>query len=386
MKQVVNQHFVPRCVLKYFKESNDVNNKKEKRLYHFLHRKKKVYPTTIDKAMSRDYYYEVDSLEENKVERFLNHFEDFFSKKLGMTIDSIVEYECKDTKYKDVETKCIDLLPQLLRMHLRSGALVYELGFWEKEYRQTRRIHRMLERFMDSQYINSFARTLINFHEFCILKSPEEDFLISDQFMSTAALSFKGRFMNATNRTVGQKDLIILLPLTKKYYMCFFNGCKPNYIKRNRMNTLKSDEVAEINKVIINNSYMETTGSNYSTVHNASLSFDEKSPTAVYTGGGSFTGGSELRKEVFFYKRDEEIFEFVTMPWKLNEYDSVEKNEDCPCGSGKRFGDCCRFKLLAFKRFMNDIEIESKNKNYNPYQIPDCYFAERNILDFYRAT
>jgi hypothetical protein len=55
----------------------------------------------------------------------------------------------------------------------------------------------------------------------------------------------------------------------------------------------------EINKAIINNSYMETAGPSELALENAAKYYVEQSPTAVYWSGDSFSGGAELRKEFF---------------------------------------------------------------------------------------
>jgi len=352
-------------------------------MYHVLHNRKDIFQTTTEKAMSRDYYYEIQDLKENKIEEMLSGFEVYFSAKLGKLIYLLEEYETGKLKLKEVKLSIYDILQDMVRMHLRSGALVYELGYWEGTDRKRKSIHRMLDRFLNSIYIYQFCSTLIDHYEICIMKSCDKNFIVSDQYLCTASLSFKAQFGNSTNRTIGLKDVIVLIPISKKYYLCFYNGKKPHYIKSNQFVSLKQNEVEEINRVIINNSYMETAGSARKVLADAVSEYQIISPRSVQFGGGKFVGGSEMRKEVFFYREDYEIFKYVSDPSNWSNDRLVTKNEVCPCGSGIIYKDCCRYKARAFAKFYEILEQQDKDPKYNPWIIPNCTFHEKNISDYY---
>ena len=322
---VVRQHFIPRSVLKFFKESDDINNEKRKRIYHILHPDKAVYPSTLMKTMMRDDFYEVSDFQVNAIENQLSVFESKYSKNIMALKNSIDLYNDKLKKFNDIKSECLLLLPDMILMHLRSGAMVFELGHGVEKKKQKVRIYRMLERILNINYITAFSEALINFHEFGIICSREGNFIISDQFMSTAALSFKAQFFNSTNRHVGMKDVIALFPISKHYYICYFNGAKPNYIKSNKFNLLTEKEVKEVNQVIINNSYMETAGSSIESIRSVLPFYRHTYPHTIMAGGEGYSFGNDLRKEVFFYEKDKELWEFIRDPMNWRRYYNTKK-------------------------------------------------------------
>lgn len=334
--------------------------------------------------MAGKFFYEHNALSENLFEDRLGIFETKYSREHGIIEAKLNEYENKKVKFSYIKDVCIDNIYSMLMMHYRSGAMMYELKFWKKGSQKKFGLIELISRFHNSRYLESFTQTLIDYYKFCILKSNNNDFLISDRYISSAALSFKARFMDTTNRSVGQRDVAVFLPVSKKYYICFFNGRKPSYIKSNKLNYLDERQTLEVNKVIINNSYMETAGPSEEALSKAGHMFRYESPVGIFFGGGAYSGGFELGKEVFFYDDDYSIFKFIENPSRWPEFQKATKNEHCPCGSGKQFRDCCRYKLNAFKKFMKRIEQQEKNGFSNPYSIPNCDFLEMNIDQFYR--
>ena len=379
-QHTINQHYIPCCVLKFFKESDDVYNKNQKRIFHVIHRSGKVFPSTVDRIMSGEYFYEHPNFALNRVEDELKLYEDWYSPRHGKFVALVDKYNDGHAKFSEVKNEAFKLVEPMILMHLRSGAMMYELNFWQREHRTMNGIYQMLERVRNRNYTTAFAQTLINFYDFCIIQSNNKDFIISDQFLSSAALSFKAQFMNATNRSIGQKDLIVLLPLSKSYYLCFYDGNKPDYIRANQLRKLNEIQTNEINKMIINNSYMQSAAPSFDLLYTAVKHYKDASPRGFYYGGG----GAELRKEVFFYDDDEKIWDFVRFFHSHVEFRDVKKNELCPCGTGKVFGDCCRYKVRAFDNFMDRVEIQSKNKYLNPYTIDGCFFRELNITEYHQ--
>jgi hypothetical protein len=282
-----------------------------------------------------------------------------------------------------VKEHAFNLVEAMIRMHLRSGAIMYELKYWREKNRPDYSLYRMLERLLQRNYTYEFANTLIKYHEFCILKSNDKDFVISDQFIVTASLSFKARFVNATNRTVGLKDVIILLPLSRSYYLCFYNGNNPSYIRANQLKKLTEEQTKEVNIVIMNNSYIQTAGPSFETLSKLVDFYDDKGPTAIYYGGGKTNSGVGLRKEVFYYQKDKLIYDFIVSVVDIRRFNNVSKNELCPCGSGASFGKCCRYKVREFDKFMNRVKLESENRQINLYGLPHCNFHEKNIFEYH---
>lgn len=378
-----NQHYVPCCVLKFFKESDEAFDKKKKRIFHVIHKKNKIFPSTINDVMSAQLFYEHGKLPTNEIEKRLKKFEAWYSKKHGEMITLIEEYEAGKVKFSKVKAQAFNLIEPMIKMHLRSGAIMYELNYWQERNHPNYSLFRMLDRLLNHNYSIRFANALINFHEFSIIKSSSKNFIISDQFIATASLSFKAHFMNATNRTIGLRDVIVFLPLSKAYYICFYNGNKPTYIKENQLKQLTIDQTDEVNSVIMNNSYMQTAGPTYDTLNRALQKFKDDEPTAIYYGGGKVSGGVERRKEVFYYDRDRLIYDFVVSAFDYHRFFGVKKSEPCPCGSGNSFGECCRFKVREFDKFMERVKLQGKNKYYDPYGIPDCDFHQENIIEYH---
>jgi hypothetical protein len=381
-EHVINQHYVPRSILKFFKESDEVFNKKKKRIFHVLHTKGTVYPSTIDQIMSGEYFYEHPDFALNKIEGHLQRFEDWYSRIHGNLVSLVSEYEEGRAKFSKVLAQVRTATEPMVRMHLRSGAMMYELKFWHEAKRSLDSLHGMLSRFQNRNYTHEFANALNNFHQFCVLKSANKNFVISDQYLATASLSFKGRFINSTNRTIGLKDVIVLLPISKSYYLCFYNGAKPDFIRPNQLRFLSQEQTDSVNRVIMNNSYVQTAGPNSDVLTRIIKDFNEVWPTSIYYGGSSVRGGAELRKEVFYYERDQEIYEFADFPHEYSRYLGVLKNDPCPCTSGEIYSNCCRFKVRAFNKFMETVKAQSSNPNYNPYLISGCYFHELNIFEY----
>lgn len=380
--EVINQHYIPQCVLKFFKESDDFYNKDKKRIYHTVHRTGHSFPSTITKIMSSQYFYEHPKLRKNEIENLFGEFETIYSKNHGILLNHIVDYESKRIKFSTLKSEIAEHLSSMVMMHLRSGAMMYELKYMEKGKRYIDGVYRMMIRINNTSYIKAFSHALLTYYNMGIIKSSNKNFIISDQFMSTAALSYKGRFIDSTNRSIGQKDVLILFPISKEYYLCFFHGHAPSYIRNNMITLLNDEMVNEVNNSIMNNSYIQTAGPSMLSLVNSEKCYRQEYPKEIYFGGGSVAGGAGLRKEVFFYDSDSDICKFIHNPIQYREYADANKNENCPCGSGNKFGKCCRYKLMAFERFMKIVEIQATCRGYNPFSIEGCNFYEMNIFQF----
>ena len=202
----------------------------------------------------------------------------------------------------------------------------------------------MLSKILNSYYIYELSLTIINCYNIAIIKSERNDFLLSDQFISTAALGIKNRFANVSNRHIGFKDVLILIPISKAYYIVYYKGKIPNYINKNDINILNDDQISEINHTIINNSYKKCVAYNIDPLKSAGNNFEFSSPSAVYIGYNSgATYGATLKKEVFFYYEDKIIWDFfINHKW----HKFIQKKDDdmCPCGSKQLFVNCCKIK------------------------------------------
>ena len=266
-------------------------------------------------------------------------------------------------------------LRTILIFYYRSGALLNEYHFDKVEKHE--RVVPLLKKILDIPYLERMCEMINECYDFAIIKS-ENEFLISDQYVSTVALSIKNRFFSKSNRHMGLKGVMILIPVTSSYYVVYFNGRVPDYIKNNEINTLNKNEVKEINGVIINNSYKKCVGNKESILEEAMGLFEYQSNLCISAGGPKGSFGSNNKKEVFFYKEHKVIWEFfVSMDWTA--FIGTERNDKCKCGSDKKFKKCCINKFNGANRIMKEIEF---NNNTDLYRINGRNIVEKRINEF----
>lgn len=188
-------------------------------------------------------------------------------------------------------------------------------------------------------------------------------------------------FGNVSNRHIGFKDIMILIPISSEYYyIVFYNGAIPPYIKSNKVNVLSIEEVMEINKIIVNNAYVKCVARDQKILELLCDEFKYKSPPIVQIGNISgAVRGSTLKKEVFFFEKDEYSFEFFLSP-EWTRFRGLGRNEPCMCGSGKKFKKCCYDKFSGAKRIMDTIEY---NKSSESYRVSSNAIMERSIDKFF---
>lgn len=226
-------------------------------------------------------------------------------------------------------------------------------------------------------YINSLSKTLTDYYDFAIIKSVGAEFLLSDQYLSTVALAIKNRFMSESNRHMGMKDVMLLIPISANYYVALYDGDKPGYISLNDVNSLSQEQIDEVNEVIINNSYLKCIGKDKASLQRVLPKFEYKSPAGTMAGGSGFTFGATLKKEVFLYKRDRLAWELFT-GLEFGRYINLQRNEKCACGSGKKYKNCCIEIGEICKRMYKDIEYKRCD-----YLVNDAAVIERPLAEFY---
>ena len=365
---VINQHYIPQCLLKYFANDRD-------QVFEALVEKGRVYPTNFRNSMSERFTYEHPRIEKNKVERYFHKIESYIGSAVQRIIDTIEKHEREENDFSEIEKIVFQHIREFIIFYYRSGALLKEFEFEQKN--KSDRVFLMLDKILNSGYIRELSRTIISYYDFAIIKSDNNEFVLSDQYMSTVALAIKNRFFNTSNRHIGMKDLMILIPLSSKYYVIFFDGQIPDYISKSRINTLLQEQVELINEAIINNSYTKCIGSNRDSLEGATSKFEYQSPSATYAGGNGTVFGATLKKEVFFYQLDKEAWElFKSSSWV--EYRELGRNDKCACISGKKFKICCKDKIDICKRMYSDIE-----QNRNNYKVHDDAIGEKCIDEFH---
>lgn len=347
---VKNQHYIPESVLKHFSS--------DERVYEVLvEGNKDPYVLKYRNSMSERYTYEHPELPHNQLEKFFQSIENGYAPAIVETLRLIELYEKGEETIDSVKRHAQSHLHAILIYYYRSGALLHEFAF--QTDKKESRISKLLDKLMNTSYIKNLANTLKDFYEFALIKSEQNHFLISDQYVSTVALRIKSRFADISNRHFGLKDVMVLVPLSSQYYIVLYNGRKPEYIRAQTLNVLTQEEVREINKVIINNSYKKCVGREKVALLEALPHINWSSPSSVHLGHHSGrVSGSTLKKEIFFYESDKRAWELFTDPLHFATYNHLGRNDLCGCGKGKKFKNCCCDDYQEVKRIWQSIEDE----------------------------
>jgi len=329
--------------------------------------------------------YEDKRIEDNLIENKFSEIEGELSERTKEIINFIYETDFDNSKIDKLVESLEGYIPIILVMYYRSGALFEEFKFGNFDFEEIKfqknkenLVFSMLEKIMHSEYIFGLTKTILDQYKFSVLVS-DEDFLICDQYISTCALKIKNRFVNYSNRTIGFKDTLILIPLNKKLYLCFFHNTKSFEVIENKYNFLSASQMETFNKVIVNNSYVKFAGAQKNTMEKSLEGFEYKSPT---TSQATFDSGvkvlSILKKEVFFYSDDVEKWEYFVFHKWINMQET-KRNDPCPCGSNKKFKYCCIEKYKESKIIIDKIRFEP---NYN-YSISKNNVIEKQIKELY---
>lgn len=377
-KQITKkQHYISQGLLRLF--SND-----GKHIYECLIPEHKVYRTKISDAMEENYTYEHPLLEENALENTFADIESSFIPQIGAIVDSIL----KDEKSVDeIYEQIYSLLEIFLLFYYRSGAVLSEFsyGINDPETKKKMRVRRLLEVITTRSYLKKLSDSIRKGYQFSLLYSNEGQFVISDQYIATVALAYKNQFVNTSNRAIGMRDTMILLPLSNYLYIALFNGNVPNYIKQKQICELSEAETFDINKVIFHNSFKKCAASSLGLLDSLQKEkYPSHGATQVFFGKDGGTGGYTNKKEIFIYPDDEEIcthhIQYALKYRELKESHGKAhlRNIKCPCGSGRKFKNCCLSKYL---RAFQAVEETQKPELQN-YHIPGC-IAEMPIYEFW---
>lgn len=372
------QHYISQGLLKLFSDDGD-------HIYECLVSPKKVYQTAVADAMEENCTYEHPLLDDNALEDAFAAIEGDYIPQIVAIANEIISSE-KFTA--DTYAKICQLLEIFLLFYYRSGAVLSEFcyGVDDPDTKKRLRVRRLLEIITTRSYLKQLANSIRHGYEYSLLHAGTSHFIISDQYLSTVALSYKNQFVNTSNRAIGMKDTMVLIPLSSKLYVAFFNGKVPDYIERNRISHLSESQVFQINKIIFHNSFKKCASSNKALLDALKEEkFFSYGPTQVFFGNDDgCAGGYTNKKEVFFYPEDEEICTFhAQYAIKYRNLRSQHakahiRNIKCPCGSGKKFKICC---LSKYERAYQALE-ETQNPKLQNYRISGC-IAEMPIYEFW---
>ena len=336
------QHYVPQSLLRYFTNS-------EGKLFEVLLREKKIYPTNTAKSMCEAFTYEHDKLPVNTIEKYLSKIEGEVVARVKDLIQAIEEIKEGKANISIAKTIIENALHNFLLFYYRSGALLTEFSSFKKEDK----IPLMSDKILNHEYLGKLAEVIKDFYNFAIIES-SDDFLISDQFVSTSALRIKTRFFELSNRHIGLNETLVLIPISARYYIAYWNTKRDFFLKADTINLLNNQGIKEINNAIINNSYVKCAGMKHERIKEVLPTFKELSPTQIFAGGNpdGFSVGSINKKEVFFYEDEREAWELLES-MTIMFYKDLERNDACKCGSGKKFKRC---HLDAYNRIQEIMQ------------------------------
>lgn len=347
---VKNQHYVSEFFLKNFANENQ-------QVFECLVNEGKIYKTNINRSMSSKFTYEHKDLSQNTLENYFSKIESYVAPMITKFIDVVENQE----NNSDVAFNIIkQLLPKLLVFYYRSGALLHEYSSKYDTVTDEEKIESLISKIIDSAYLHNLASTITNNYEWSIIQSSNNNFVISDQYISTAALSIKSRFINITNRHMGLKDVIILIPISSKYYFVFYNGKQPVYIQGQEVCILEDYQTYEVNVAIINNSYYKCVSSKKGDLDELLTEFNLINPQETIAHNSSGFQQFILKKEMFYYKNDEVAFDFF-ISLRFLKYKNTRRNEVCPCSSGIKYKNCCLQYVQKAESIMND-----RKRNVDP--------------------
>lgn len=367
------QHYISKSALRKF-----TNLKGEFYEVYLKSSKIQPYSSNPDNAMHERDIYEGKNLKINELENKFEKIETVIFPQLKTILAGI-----ESTGLIDPETKLqIDkLLGYFLIFYYRSRALIEEYSSLEK----SDKLPLLLEKVFNHRYIEALSHTIKNHYKFALIKS-DHDFLISDQYISTATLSIKSNFTNYSNRQIGLRETMILIPLSSSYYVVYWHTDSCFDLIEGIVNILDERMVKKINKVIINNSYVKCVGQKKEILDERIINFNHGSPPQVFCEFGDSSRSIHIKKkEVFYHKIDEEAF-----PMILNSegfrYLDLKRNQVCLCKRGKlenvKFKHCHMEVVYRIKTALQNI----KNPHFNPqgaYNISGVYITEQPIADWY---
>jgi len=328
---VKNQHYIPEGLLWNF-----VNN--DGKLFEVLlgASAKKIYATNPSNSMCEKFTYEHKFLELNSLEKYFAELDTRIAPDTKKLISLIEQHKKGEVEWKQIKESVERLLPVFLTFYYRSGALLQEFGIFRREDR----VPLLTKKIFNFGYLRSLAGTLRDFYKFAIIES-DSDFLLSDQFVSTASIKLKARFFDRSDRHIGLKDTLVLIPISSRFYASYWYATGSFFIKENQLHVLTKDETRLINGAIINNSYIKCVGEKKERIEEVLDCYKWASPTQTFAGGNpaGFVMGATKKKEVFLLEEDRKAFELLeNMSMRL--YEKLGRNDKCACRSGKKFKYC----------------------------------------------
>lgn len=354
----VNQHYISQGLIKLFSENKKI-------VYEYNVQNDKTYCVAIRKTMSGKKIYEHSALPENTLEKFFKSIEVDYIPAIK-SIVALLDSNCIEDAKKAIKI----LLKFFLLFYYRSGAVLYELGY-HNNMMQEQIVIKMLERISNFSYLNRLSKAIISDYKMVIVKNNKNGFWLSDQYISTASLDCKGKIANLSNRTIGFINTLVMLPISSKYYALFYNGrlSLNRLLHEKGIIEIDDEDLLLLNRVILRNSYRKCIAMHEGDLRDASKyksTCDDPTNVLIRHSNESFSE-FEIKKEVFFYDIDLEIFnmypQYVSnlQQFKEKHNRDISRNDLCLCGSGKKFKKCCIDKYKESQRIFQRIMLKDSS-------------------------
>ena len=368
------QHYIAQGIIREIFNSNNIYDKN-------LHNGK-IYKASVNNTMCMSNSYEFPLLDDNFLEDLFARSIDPDSSQLINKLKKLLD----DEKYMDAKNMIFKNIRMFLINYYKSVTSMIHMSK-EISKKDDSSIVRMINKIFNMPYIDRISDLLCTCYDFAIIKSNDSNFVLSDQYISTCSLKFMGRFVNLSNREIGLKNTVVLLPISKDYYGIFINGQLPNDfdITLNRINILTENQTKMINTIIFNNSYDKCISFNEKeliVLKKDNSTFGDSMIIARFDSGNS--AAFKIKQEVFFTKEEYEMYQyFEKYEWANKEFKKCGVNNLCPCGSNKKYKKCCRDKVERCIRILNlmhfqqdELLINKKLGFEDPVQLSNCEHAE----------
>lgn len=351
------QHYIAQGIIKAFFDSDSVYEKN-------IH-SGKVYRTSVNNTMCMNDSYEIPMLEDNYLEKIFATSIDEDSSKLIKDLKK----QLNDNKYIEAKNKIFKFIRIFLINYYKSvTSLIHMSNDMSKKDQDS--IIRMMNTIFNMPYIDRISEILCTGYSFTILKSYKGSFVLSDQFISTCSLKFIGRFINISNREIGLKNTIVLIPISCDFYGMFVNGQLPadfNIIS-DCINELDETQTQTINNIIFNNSYEKCISLSENEIvqlKKINSTMGDSMALAKFDNGN--TAAFKIKQEVFFDSDEYELYQyFVGCEWADKKYKKCGANNLCPCGSNRKYKKCCRNKVERCNIILNNMHYNQDDLIINP--------------------
>ena len=343
------QHYIAQGIIREFFDSNSIY---EKNLHNG-----KIYKGSVNNTMCMSNSYEFPLFNDNFLEDLFARSIDPDSSRLIAKLKKLLDND-KYVEAKDIIFKSIRMF--LINYYKSVTSLIHMSK--ETSKKDDSSIVRMINRIFNMPYIDRISDILCTCYDFAIIKSKDSNFVLSDQYISTCSLKFMGRFINLSNREIGLKNTVVLIPISKDYYGIFINGELPSDfdITLSNINYLTENQTKIINSIIFNNSYDKCISLNEKELldlKKENSTCGDSMAMAKFNSGDS--AAFKIKQEVFFTKEEYEMYQyFERYEWTNKEYKKCGVNRLCPCGSNKKYKKCCKDKVERCIRILNIMHFQ----------------------------